>query len=59
MNAGPVANRVSGGIGVDGDTAVAPESDRNCDRDQLTGFRIELTGFLSSAAHRRIAPDRL
>ena len=40
-------------------TAVAPENDRNCDRDQLAGFRIDLTGFLSSATHRRIAPDRL
>src|SRR5450755_3326505 len=39
------------------DTAVTPDSDRHCERDQFADLRTEQIGLLARAAQRLIALD--
>jgi hypothetical protein len=44
---------------VDGDTAVAPQADRDRNGNQFAGLRIQVPGPLPGATHRAISLDRL
>jgi len=47
------------GFGMNRDTAVTPDSDRDCERDQFADLRTEQIGLLTGGAQRLIALDRV